>query len=100
MQIFMFFKKELEQIKLLKILLLIIIFSLGNFFPSSLGISFPITTNYNIINNSPKYFPGTDIRTNGSAPDSVMVKSSTINITGKISKKVKSENPFIKIFNR
>ena len=69
---------------------------LGNFFPSSLGISFPITTNYNVINNSPKYFPGTDIRTNGSPPDSVMVKSSTINIAGKISKRVKSENPFIK----
>ena len=71
-------------------------FQLGNFFPSSLGISFPVTTSYNLINNSPKYFPGTDIRTNNSPPDSVMVKSSTINVTGKISKRVKSENPFIK----
>ena len=69
---------------------------LGNFFPSSLGISFPINTSYNVINNSPKFFPGTDIRTNGTPPDSVMVKSSTINVTGKISKRVKSENPFIK----
>lgn len=69
---------------------------LGNFFPSNLGISFPINTSYNIINNSPKFFPGTDIRTNGTPPDSVMVKSSTINVSGKISKRVKSENPFIK----
>ena len=69
---------------------------LGNFFPSKFGIAFPINTSYNVINNSPKFFPGTDIRTNGTPPDSVMVKSSTINVTGKISKRVKSENPFIK----
>ncbi len=71
-------------------------FQLGNLLPQRFGISFPINTSYNVINNSPKFFPGTDIRTNGAAPDSVMVKSSTINIGGKISKKVKSENPFIK----
>ena len=69
---------------------------LGNFFPSKFGIAFPINTSYNVINNSPKFFPGTDIRTNGTPPESVMVKSSTINVTGKISKRVKSENPFIK----
>ena len=51
---------------------------------------------YNTISNSPKYFPGTDIRTNGAAPDSIIVQSSAINMTGKISKRVKSENPFIK----
>ena len=69
---------------------------LGNLFPSQFGITFPVNMSYNMINNSPKFFPGTDIRTGGSAPDSVIVKSSTVNLSGKISKKVKSENPFIK----
>jgi len=69
---------------------------LGALFPSSLGISFPVNMSYNNVNNSPKFFPGTDIRTNGAAPDSIIVKSSTINVAGKISKRVKSENPFIK----
>ena len=71
-------------------------FKLGSLFPSSLGISFPVNMSYNTVSNSPKYFPGTDIRTNGAAPDSVIVQSSAINVTGKISKRVKSENPFIK----
>ena len=69
---------------------------LGALFPSSLGISFPVNMTYNNVSNSPKFFPGTDIRTNGAAPDSIIVQSSTINIAGKISKRVKSENPFIK----
>jgi len=69
---------------------------LGNFFPSQFGITFPVNVSYNMINNSPKFFPGTDIGTDGSAPDSVIVKSSTVNLSGNISKKVKSENPFIK----
>ncbi|MFL2511122.1 MAG: cell surface protein SprA [Candidatus Neomarinimicrobiota bacterium] len=69
---------------------------LGNFFPSRLGITFPINMNYNMINNAPKFFPGTDIRTNDSAPDSILVKSSTISIGGRISKNIKSENPIIK----
>ena len=69
---------------------------LGALFPSSLGISFPVNMTYNNVSNSPKFFPGTDIRTNGAAPDSIIVKSSTINVAGKISKRVKSENPFIK----
>ena len=71
-------------------------FKLGSLFPSSLGISFPVNMSYNTVSNSPKYFPGTDIRTNGAAPDSIIVQSSAINMTGKISKRVKSENPFIK----
>ena len=69
---------------------------LGNLFPSKLGIAFPINMSYNMINNTPKFFPGTDIRTDGSPPDSVIVKSSTVNLSGKISKKVKSDNPIIK----
>ena len=69
---------------------------LGALFPSSLGISFPVNMTYNNVSNSPKFFPGTDIRTNGAAPDSIIVQSSTINVAGKISKRVKSENPFIK----
>ncbi|MEL1226530.1 MAG: hypothetical protein VW963_07265, partial [Candidatus Neomarinimicrobiota bacterium] len=71
-------------------------FKLGNLFPSSLGIAFPVNVNYNSASNSPKFFPGTDIRTNGAVPDSIIVKSSTVNLTGKISKRVKSENPLIK----
>ena len=71
-------------------------FQLGNLFPSSFGISFPVNLNYNSINNAPKFYPGTDILTNGSAPDSILVKSSTVNFSGKISKKIKSENPIIK----
>ena len=69
---------------------------LGAFFPSRLGISFPLKMSYNNVSNSPKFFPGTDIRTNGAAPDSIIVQSSTINLDGKISKRVKSENPLIK----
>ena len=51
---------------------------------------------YNIQNNAPKFFPGTDIRTNGATPDSIIVKSSTVSFNGKISKQIKSENPFVK----
>ena len=51
---------------------------------------------YNIQNNAPKFFPGTDIRTNGATPDSIVVKSSTVSFNGKISKQIKSENPFVK----
>lgn len=69
---------------------------LGNLFPSQLGIAFPVNMSYNMINNTPKFFPGTDIRTDDSPPDSVIVKSSTVNLSGKISKKVKSDNPIIK----
>lgn len=69
---------------------------LGNFFPSSLGITFPINMSYNMVNNAPKYFPGTDIEVNDSIPDSIMVKSSTVKLSGKISKKIKSENKFIR----
>tara|TARA_S200000501_G_scaffold378534_1_gene441689 strand:- start:464 stop:6634 length:6171 start_codon:yes stop_codon:yes gene_type:complete len=69
---------------------------LGSLFPSKMGIAFPVNMSYNMINNSPKFFPGTDIRTNGSAPDSILVKSATLNLNGKVSKRVKSENPFIK----
>jgi hypothetical protein len=47
-------------------------------------------------NNAPKFFPGTDIRTNGATPDSIIVKSSTVSFNGKISKQIKSENPFVK----
>ena len=47
-------------------------------------------------NNTPKFLPGTDIRTGSSAPDSVITQSSTISMNGKISKKIKSENPFIR----
>ena len=69
---------------------------IGKFFPQHLGISFPLSMNYNMQNNSPKFFPGTDIRTNAAAPDSIIAKSSTIAMVGKISKKIKSENPFIR----
>lgn len=69
---------------------------LGQLFPKKLGISFPLNINYSSINNAPKFFPGTDIRTNNSPPDSVIVKSNTTSFSGKISKKLKSENPLIK----
>ena len=69
---------------------------LGSLFPQKFGISFPINMTYNMQNNAPKFFPGTDIRTNGATPDSILVKSSTIGFSGKISKQIKSENPFIK----
>ena len=36
--------------------------------------------NYISNTNSPKFFPGTDIRTNDSYPDSILVKSNTINL--------------------
>ena len=69
---------------------------LGSLFPQRFGISFPLNMTYNMQNNAPKFFPGTDIRTEGATPDSIMVKSSTIALTGKVSKQIKSENPFIK----
>ncbi len=69
---------------------------LGALFPSKLGISFPLNMSYNNVSNSPKFFPGTDIRTNEVVPDSIIVQSSTINLVGKISKRVKSEKPLIK----
>ena len=69
---------------------------LGNLFPSELGISFPLTISYNNSTNTPKFFPGTDIRTESSAPDSILVQSSTMNVSGRLSKKIKSENPVVK----
>ena len=48
-----------------------------------------------MVNNAPKYFPGTDIEVNDSIPDSIMVKSSTVKLSGKF-KKIKSENKFIR----
>jgi hypothetical protein len=69
---------------------------LGNFFPKKLGIVLPINMSYISNTNSPKFFPGTDIRTNDSYPDSILVKSNTMNLAGKISKRIKSENPIIK----
>ena len=69
---------------------------IGKLFPKNLGISFPIDISYMNTNNTPKYFPGTDIASEESAPDSIIVKSQTIKINGNISKKVKSENPLIK----
>ncbi|HIF29775.1 MAG TPA: cell surface protein SprA [Candidatus Marinimicrobia bacterium] len=69
---------------------------LGSLFPQKFGIIFPMNMTYNMQNNAPKFFPGTDIRTNGATPDSILVKSSTVSLNGKISKQIKSENPFIK----
>ena len=69
---------------------------LGKFLPQNLGIAFPVNVTYNMQNNTPKFLPGTDIRTGSSAPDSVITQSSTISMNGKISKKIKSENPFIR----
>ena len=69
---------------------------LGKFLPQNLGIAFPVNVTYNMQNNTPKFLPGTDIRTGASAPDSVITQSSTISMNGKISKKIKSENPFIR----
>ena len=69
---------------------------IGSLFPQRFGISFPVNMTYNMQNNAPKFFPGTDIRTNGATPDSILVKSSTISLNGKISKQIKSENPFVK----
>ena len=69
---------------------------LGKLFPQALGITFPLNMTYNTQNNTPKFLPGTDIRTSDSAPDSVITQSSTISLNGKISKKIKSENPFIR----
>ena len=69
---------------------------LGSLFPQKFGISFPLNMTYNMQNNAPKFFPGTDIRTNGATPDSIIVKSSTVSFNGKISKQIKSENPFVK----
>jgi len=69
---------------------------LGKLFPQALGITFPLNMTYNMQNNTPKFLPGTDIRTSDSAPDSVITQSSTISLNGKISKKIKSENPFIR----
>jgi len=43
-------------------------------------------------NNAPKFFPGTDIRTNGATPDSILVKSSTVGFSGKISKQINAKN--------
>jgi hypothetical protein len=69
---------------------------LGSLFPQKFGISFPINMTYNMQNNAPKFFPGTDIRTNGATPDSISVKSSIVSFNGKVSKQIKSENPFVK----
>ena len=69
---------------------------LGSLFPQKFGISFPLNMTYNMQNNAPKFFPGTDIRTNGATPDSILVKSSTVSLNGKISKQIKSDNPLIK----
>jgi cell surface protein SprA len=69
---------------------------LGSLFPQKFGISFPLSMTYNMQNNAPKFFPGSDIRTNGAMPDSILVKSSTVSFNGKVSKRIKSENPIIK----
>jgi len=69
---------------------------LGKLFPQDMGITFPLNMTYNMQNNTPKFLPGTDIRTSDSAPDSVITQSSTISLNGKISKRIKSENPFIR----
>ena len=69
---------------------------LGSIFPKKFGIIFPVNMTYNMQNNAPKFFPGTDIRTNNSAPDSILVKSSTIGLSGKISKQIKSDKPIVK----
>ena len=69
---------------------------LGTLFPSDFGISFPLIISYNSSINTPKFFPGTDIRTESTAPDSILSQSSTMNISGRLSKKIKSENPVIK----
>ena len=44
---------------------------LGTLFPSDFGISFPLIISYNSSINTPKFFPGTDIRTESTAPDSI-----------------------------
>ncbi len=69
---------------------------LDTFFPSNFGISFPLNISYNTKKNTPKYLPGTDIRSENTAPDSILVKASTINMSGRISKKLRSENNLLK----
>ena len=69
---------------------------LGAFFPTRFGISFPVNFSYNTKKNTPKFFPGTDIKSKETVPDSILVKTSTINLSGKISKKLKSENNLAK----
>lgn len=72
-------------------------FQLGGFFPKEWGISMPLSTSYSMQNNKPKYFPGSDVRTNqSSVPDSIMKKTSTIKVSSAISKKVKSQNPIMR----
>ena len=69
---------------------------LGKLFRKDFGILFPINMSYNMQNSTPKFYPGTDIRTSSSVPDSVATKSSTVRVSGRLSKQIKSENPFIR----
>ena len=70
--------------------------NIGQLLPQNLGIIFPINISYNSNTNTPKFLPGTDIILENSAPDSVLVQSSVINVSGRISKKIKSEKALLK----
>ena len=71
-------------------------FNVGQLLPENFGIIFPVNISYNSNKNTPKFLPGTDIRLGNSAPDSVLVQSSVVNVSGRISKKIKSEKALLK----
>ena len=89
------FCKRLVRITLLKPCHIQTILMLVSCYQKILALFF-CKHDYNSNKNTPKFMPGTDIRLGNSAPDSVLVQSSVVNVSGRISKKIKSERALLK----
>ena len=67
------------------------------FLPESWGISIPMNIAYSSSINSPKYYPGSDVRVNTSAvPDSIIDQSEIVSFSTTFAKTSKSKNKWIK----
>ncbi len=72
-------------------------FQLDKFLPSFVGLKIPLNASYSSSVNQPKYFPGTDILVDKSSPpDSILSKSTTMNISTSLARAGKSDHKLIR----
>ena len=65
--------------------------------PKSWGISLPVNLSMTNATNTPKYFPGSDILVSeGTAPDSILTRSTGMNFSTSLTKSSKSDNKIVK----